>query len=313
VDAAGNIYIADTYNYRIRKVTVSTGIISTAAGNGIYGYSGDGGAATGAELNRPGGVKVDAVGNIYIADQYNNRIRAVGSSSELANFDDITTGWQLCEGSCAGGNNPTQVTQTFGISPPSIDGTSMKLLLSGPSGANNGWYYNTGAKDTATSFTLDMEFNIPSTTYVQALEFDQFQYLHAGSGGVSANTRLYIGTECITGSIWKVWDSSGVGWVNVPGATCSYTVSPTAFNHLTIATHRVTGDTSCTGGYPCMYYDSITLNGKVVVSNIKTNAGGLPVGWGEQTGFMIQLDTNSTCGSACTIQEYVDKGNISIY
>jgi sugar lactone lactonase YvrE len=78
VDTAGNIYISDVSNQRIRKVTASTGIINTVAGDGTVGYSGDGGAATSAELNYPYGVAVDSAGNIYIADTVNNRIRAVG-------------------------------------------------------------------------------------------------------------------------------------------------------------------------------------------------------------------------------------------
>jgi len=78
VDAAGNIYIADSMNNRIRKVAASTGEISTVAGNGTAGYSGDGGAATSAELEYPYGVAVDTANNIYIADDGNNRIRAVG-------------------------------------------------------------------------------------------------------------------------------------------------------------------------------------------------------------------------------------------
>ncbi len=81
VDSAGNIYIADNGNQRIRKVTVSTGIISTVAGNGIVGYSGDGGPATSAELDSPTGVAVDSAGNIYIADLENYRIRKVTAST----------------------------------------------------------------------------------------------------------------------------------------------------------------------------------------------------------------------------------------
>jgi DNA-binding beta-propeller fold protein YncE len=59
----GNVYIADEYNQRIRKVTVSTGIITTVAGTGTYDYSGDGGAATSAALNYPYGVALDSAGN----------------------------------------------------------------------------------------------------------------------------------------------------------------------------------------------------------------------------------------------------------
>ena len=75
VDAAGNLYIADSWNQRIRKVTASTGVITTVAGNGKAGYSGDGGPATSAQLNSPSGVAVDSAGNVYIADTANNAIR----------------------------------------------------------------------------------------------------------------------------------------------------------------------------------------------------------------------------------------------
>ena len=76
VDTAGNLYIADFGNQRIRKVTPG-GIISTVAGNGGTGFSGDGGPAISAQLNSPWGVAVDSAGNLYIADNQNNRIRKV--------------------------------------------------------------------------------------------------------------------------------------------------------------------------------------------------------------------------------------------
>jgi uncharacterized protein (TIGR03437 family) len=79
VDAAGNLYIADTNNYRVRKV--SGGTISTVAGNGILGFSGDGGPATSASLGAPWGVAVDAAGNFYLADPYNNRVRKVSGGT----------------------------------------------------------------------------------------------------------------------------------------------------------------------------------------------------------------------------------------
>jgi hypothetical protein len=75
VDSAGNLYIADTSNSRIRKV--SNGVITTVAGDGRFGFSGDNGPATSAQLNGPVGVAVDSAGNLYIADQVNQRIRKV--------------------------------------------------------------------------------------------------------------------------------------------------------------------------------------------------------------------------------------------
>jgi hypothetical protein len=83
LDASGNIYFADSRNQRIRKVTVSTGIITTVAGDGTGGYSGDGGAATSAELDDPYGMTLDASGNIYIADYANNRVRKVTVSTGI--------------------------------------------------------------------------------------------------------------------------------------------------------------------------------------------------------------------------------------
>ncbi len=83
IDGAGNLYIADYENHRIRKVDAATGLITTVAGNGIGGFSGDGGTATAAELASPSGVAIDGVGNLYIADTNNHRIRKVDATSGL--------------------------------------------------------------------------------------------------------------------------------------------------------------------------------------------------------------------------------------
>jgi uncharacterized protein (TIGR03437 family) len=77
VDPAGNLYIADTDNNRIRKV--SNGVITTVAGNGAYGFSGDNGPATSAQLYYPNAVAVDAAGNLYVADWGNSRVRKVAN------------------------------------------------------------------------------------------------------------------------------------------------------------------------------------------------------------------------------------------
>jgi VCBS repeat-containing protein len=79
VDVGGNILIADSINQQIRKV--AGGIITAFAGTGLPGSGGDGGAATAAKLNSPIGVAVDAVGNVYIADEGNNRIRRVSGGN----------------------------------------------------------------------------------------------------------------------------------------------------------------------------------------------------------------------------------------
>ena len=82
VDCAGNLFIADASNERIRKVDTN-GFITTVAGNGSAGFSGDGGAATNARLYYPEGVAVDGVGNLFIADDDNQRIRKVDTNGVI--------------------------------------------------------------------------------------------------------------------------------------------------------------------------------------------------------------------------------------
>jgi hypothetical protein len=82
VDSQGNVYISDGNNV-IRKVNVATGIITTFAGNGTGGFSGDGGPATSASLNSPYSISFDAAGNGYITDTYNNRVRKVNATTGI--------------------------------------------------------------------------------------------------------------------------------------------------------------------------------------------------------------------------------------
>ena len=72
----------DTYDSRVRKVT--NGIINTIAGNGTYGFSGDGGSATSAELGYPWAAGYDAKGNLYILDAFNNRVRMVDTNGNIS-------------------------------------------------------------------------------------------------------------------------------------------------------------------------------------------------------------------------------------
>ena len=120
VDSAGNIYISDLYNERIRKVNAK-GIISTIAGNGTRGYSGDGGPATAAEMYYPGGIAVDGSGNVFFVDFNNNCIRKINTSGIISTF----AGYQgdPAFGGYSGDGGPATAAELSGPFGIAVDGS----------------------------------------------------------------------------------------------------------------------------------------------------------------------------------------------
>ncbi|TKB72041.1 MAG: hypothetical protein E8D46_15000 [Nitrospira sp.] len=108
VDAAGNLWIADQDNHRIRKVDVATGEITTVAGTVGFGFNGDNKAATAAQLYAPSGVAVNAAGDLWIADLSNDRIRKVDAATGT-----ITTVAGTGVSGALGDNGPATAAQLF--------------------------------------------------------------------------------------------------------------------------------------------------------------------------------------------------------
>ena len=116
LDSSGNLYVGDTYNNRIRKVTAS-GVISTVAGDGMAGFAGDSGMATAARLNLPTGVALDDDGNLYVADNWNQRIRKVTASGVISTVaGDGTAGF-------AGDSGPATAAQLNYPNDVAVDGS----------------------------------------------------------------------------------------------------------------------------------------------------------------------------------------------
>ena len=84
-DVAGNLYVAESFGQRVRKINVA-GTITTIAGTGERGFSGDGGPAAAAQLDSPRSIAVDSVGNVYIADYFNHRVRRIDTSGVITTF-----------------------------------------------------------------------------------------------------------------------------------------------------------------------------------------------------------------------------------
>lgn len=116
IDSAGNLFIADSWNVRVRKIDAQTGFISTVAGDGVAGFSGDGGPATAAHLGFPTGVKVDAAGNLYIADSENNRLRKIDHSGVITTIAGTGTA-----GFTGDGGPATAAALSFPVQ-PALDG-----------------------------------------------------------------------------------------------------------------------------------------------------------------------------------------------
>jgi streptogramin lyase len=154
VDAAGNIYFADPGKQVIRKIQTD-GIITTIAGNGTSGYSGDGGQATAATLNTPYDVCVDASGNLYVADKGNHAIRKINSNGVISTVAGI--GGSLNYGFTGDGgiataaklNNPQSVSVDASGNLFISDNTNNRIRKVNPSGiittiAGNGQSSNLG-------------------------------------------------------------------------------------------------------------------------------------------------------------------------
>ncbi|EFG04089.1 Receptor protein kinase (plasmid) [Streptomyces clavuligerus] len=117
VDGAGAVYIADTDNHRIRKITAD-GTISTVAGTGTGGFDGDGGPATAARLNRPMGVVIDSTGTLYVADYGNHRIRKITTDGKIGTVAGTGTGGFGGDG---GPPASAQVNNSLGVAVDCVD------------------------------------------------------------------------------------------------------------------------------------------------------------------------------------------------
>jgi len=160
VDAAGNLFIADFFNHCIRKVGTN-GVITTVAGNGSGGYSGDNGAATNASLYYPVGVAVDATGNLFIADSLNYRIRKVATNGIITTVAGDGSGGY-------GGDNAAATAASLYAGGVTVDGIgnlfisdngNSRIRKVGTNGiittvAGNGYYAFSGDGGVATNASL---------------------------------------------------------------------------------------------------------------------------------------------------------------
>src|SRR5579884_3920934 len=214
VDPAGNVYIADAGNSMIRRVDASSGMITAVAGNGTYGNAGDGGAAVNAQLEKPVCVRLDAAGDLYIADQASNVIRRVSAQSGVS-----TT--------IAGNGVPAGAT----LNAPS------GLALDSAGNLYIADYANNAVRELASLSGL----SFPSTVIGEASQSQTLTVLNAGNQALNF-TALTIGPNFTQQSL-GVADCSPVT-VLAAGGTCSLALAFTPPVSGNLSGALVLGDNS---------------------------------------------------------------------
>jgi hypothetical protein len=223
------------------------------------------------------------------------------------NVDDSMSGWKpVCVlPSCnpGGSGRPSKTSQTVDHPSPTKDGRSMEVSITGPSYSNALWTYHAGADDSATSFSMSLwVYPTGAASVAGSYEFDQ--YLFSRSIGVE----FMWGSQCNqVNQLWQVFDQLHGHWINT-SVKCS--LSPNTWHKVRWDVHRVAGDTNRCSGMPCMYYDTLTVDGTVHPVNVKYPAGRLPGGWSSAVGFQVQIDIGAT-GPDVTVDEYIDTANFT--
>jgi sugar lactone lactonase YvrE len=123
VDAAGDVFVADNANQRIRRIAAATGIITTIAGTGVPGFSGDGGPALAARLYYPIGLRVDATGSVFFADQWNQRVGRIDAATGI-----LTTVAGTGAGAFGGDGGPATDAQLMGPTDVALDHAGNLLI-----------------------------------------------------------------------------------------------------------------------------------------------------------------------------------------
>lgn len=239
------------------------------------------------------------------------------SAQVYSNLDDTLTGWQNppCSnlnpaGSFCAGGSGTPVgdpTQTIDNSTPSLDGESMKISLDGESlssgeTTNVLWPWKAGANNSITTFVGIYHVYLPEITNIQALEYDQFQF--------NSGTRYMMGSECdsptLSGGYWRIWNQLTSSWVSTSVA-CTLLSTPNVWHSIQWNTHRVAGDTSCSG-HPCMYYDALIVDSTTYgpFTSQPSASSSDP----NNNGIQAQIDVGSAGGTA---SEYIDEMSLSLY
>ncbi len=291
VDGSGNIIITDEGNSRIREVN-SSGIITTIAGSGTGGFYGDGGAATAAGLFVPWGTVIDAVGNIYITDAENGRIRKIN-----CNTAPITGASTVCAGSAtvltdlySGGTWTTSGSDIATVSGGTVNGVSQ--------GVDTIFYTTTNVCGTATAIKIDTVYPSSAGT-VNGTDSVCIGYTvtlsDAVTGGVWSSTNTSIATVSSAGVVTGV--SAGLDIIKYTVSDVCGTYNALFPINITTSSGTIAGSDSVCVGYTVALTDPAaggvwsSVSGVVSVTSLGVVTG-VSVGVG-----IVEYTVTNACGT----------------
>ncbi len=231
VDSSGNLYLSDAGNNRVRKVDATTGVITTVAGSGAHGFSGDTGPATSAQLRTPYGLAVDSDNNLYIADGRNNRIRKVTASTGfISTVAGTTQGF-------GGDNGPATATaaKLNGPRGVAVDGSGniyiadtsnhrIRKLTATTTGFDISTVAGTGTKGlsgdggAATSATLDLPYGVAvdgsGNIYIAGI--DNHRIRKVDTSATPWTISRVAGTEAKISGYYGDGGAATAAWLNGP-------------------------------------------------------------------------------------------------
>ena len=302
VDSAGNIYIADTGDNRIRKVAPGSGYIWTVAGNGTSGYTADGGAATASELNQEKGIALDASGNLYIADTSNNRIRWVSLAQSKLTFPTSTP---------IGASDATDDPETAMVS----NIGNADLTFSPPGSGSNpsiATYFSLGAATTCPQLTpasnpatlssgSDCEYAVDFTPTTAGTVSGSVVLTDNSQNAAGTQQTITLSATAIAASTTTTLSTSGTPSAYGATVTVTATVAPTEGSAVPVGTVQFSVNSVATG-------TPVTLNASGVATFTSAT---LTVGTNSITAAYTSTSSNFNSSTSSVLSQVVTKAPTS--
>ena len=269
-DLAGNMYIADDNNERIRKVN-GAGIISTYVGIGTSGFSGDGGPATAAELYYPSGVCIDAVGNLFIAENYNYRIRKVSPSGIISTYAGGGSGGDGGPATNASLNEPSQVCLDNSGNLYIADFHNGRVRMVSPSGI-----ITTFAGGGASGVNSGVPATDASLTDVWAICIDNYSNIYIADRSHNQICRVGLGVPAATAASFSIYTTNLCAGPQLMITTTGYSASYNQVTSFGDGSSDTTAISAGTTGGVSLFNHNYSTPGLYTLKTVLRN-GALPI------------------------------------